>query len=553
MTSSEQGLLPARHRRGVLQGRGWATSRGEQTYHHNNPEEVSDVNHQVTIAREGETIIVQERYDSIFPLVLKANGVLHNRYGRFQHDDIIGKPLGLRWDAAGRPGGPQGRSCRGFVHALAPSPALWSMAMHHRTQVVYPHDSAIISLYLDLRPGSILIESGTGAGSASIAFARVVAPHGRVLSFEFHEERAAAAARDFEALGVGHIISVSAGHDVLKKGFSSVDDEYADAVFLDLPAPYNVIDEAERVLKPNGALCTFSPCVEQVQRTCAEIRKRGFHSLRTITAPVRTYETRALMREAPGFDEVFGNRDSPASRGVDTGSVAGKTPRGSSEDDAKPHEEEAHRRGPERESPSQPREDQSSRKRPRLDQGKQEYSRNIDEDSNHAPQTTTDPVGPDTCDLGLNAEQGAKEDHKKTDVPGRKESHPGAISTEHPSCSDEKSALLSSEAKGEYSKLGPKSGTRPGPKSASAERSSVYASLSESMGGADPAGRVLRPSVPVASKPFPTMKGHTSYLTFARRSRNRSRNTPNVRGQAAKRAHEPEPSEGSPATPCKTM
>jgi tRNA (adenine57-N1/adenine58-N1)-methyltransferase catalytic subunit len=415
-TSTREEIL-GKPKYGVLVGLGWNSQvPREQTLADRGQE------HSQYVAREGDVIIVQERYDSVTHIVLEANGVLHNRYGRFLHSDVIGRALGFRWDAVGRPGGPQGRSCRGFVYALAPTPTLWSLAMHHRTQVVYPHDSAVISLYLDLKPGSILVESGTGAGSASIAFARVVAPHGRVLSFEFHKERAAAAESEFHGLGLSSIIKVHAGHDVLREGFGPVPSNSVDAVFLDLPAPYNVIEEAARVLRPDGALCSFSPCIEQVQRTCTELRTGLFHSIRTFTAPVRTYETRANSRGAPGFDQMEVNR-----------SVDGST----SQPDIMNHSEENR--------------------------------------ASHPPRIT-EKTGAESLDV--NGEI------KRAPVAGRKR---------------------------------PRSGVH----SAAAERSQVYAAQEAADG--DVAGRIVHPAVPVRSRPFPDMKGHTSYLTFARRTRARSK------------------------------
>lgn len=257
-------------------------------------------------ARDGDLVIVQEKYDSLTPVHLKAGAYLNNRYGRFTHDDLIGKPLGRRWEASSHPGVGSGtQQCAGFVHALSPTPELWSMATLHRTQIVYPHDTAIIALYLDLRPGCVVIEAGTGSGSASVAFSRVVAPSGTVHSFEFHVPRAMAAEADFESLGLSSVIQVSRGIDVVKEGFVGVPDGSADAVFLDLPALYLMGNEVSRVLKPGGTVCTFSPCIEQVQRSCEMFRSGPFHSVRTITAPVRTYETREQVLDTPGFDDLI--------------------------------------------------------------------------------------------------------------------------------------------------------------------------------------------------------------------------------------------------------
>lgn len=266
------------------------------------------------VARDGDLIIVQEKYNALAPVKLKAGAYLNNRYGRFAHDDIIGHPLGRRWEAKAHPGAGSGtQQCAGFVHALSPTPELWSLAMLHRTQIVYPHDAAIISLFLDLRPGNVLIEAGTGSGSASVAFARAVAPTGKVRSFEFHKPRAVAAEADFRSLGIGSIIKVAGDVDVVKSGFVGIKDGEADAVFLDLPAPYVMGKEVARVLKPNGTVCTFSPCLEQVQRSAEMFRRGPFHSVRTVTAPVRTYETREQILGTPGFDELCVNENGASS------------------------------------------------------------------------------------------------------------------------------------------------------------------------------------------------------------------------------------------------
>eukprot|EP00178_Gracilaria_changii_P025274 TRINITY_DN7797_c0_g2_i1.p2 TRINITY_DN7797_c0_g2~~TRINITY_DN7797_c0_g2_i1.p2 ORF type:complete len:603 (+),score=115.41 TRINITY_DN7797_c0_g2_i1:7572-9380(+) len=243
-------------------------------------------------ASAGDLVVVHENYSSLSTVTLRGGAFVDNRYGRFSHDHVLERGFGTRWRCVQRANSERtGRKCAGFVHALRPNAQLMAYAMLHRTQIVYPHDAFIVGAFLELRAGSVMVECGTGSGSAATAFATCVAPHGRVLSFEFHAQRAAAAQQHLRALKLSHIVRVHAGVDVLKHGFVGVRDHSVDAVFLDLPAPYGVVAEAARVLKTNGSLCAFSPCVEQVTRTCEQMRRWRFHSLRTLTAPVRTFES----------------------------------------------------------------------------------------------------------------------------------------------------------------------------------------------------------------------------------------------------------------------
>lgn len=60
--------------------------------------------------------------------------------------------------------------------------------------------------------------------------------------------------------------------DIQGEGFPDEYSGLADSVFLDLPQPWLAIPSAGKMLKQDGTLCSFSPCIEQVQRTCEALK-----------------------------------------------------------------------------------------------------------------------------------------------------------------------------------------------------------------------------------------------------------------------------------------
>ncbi|KAL4787838.1 tRNA methyltransferase complex GCD14 subunit-domain-containing protein [Aspergillus varians] len=195
----------------------------------------------------------------------------------------------------------------GFLHILCPTPELWTASLPHRTQVVYTPDYSYVLHRLGVRPGSTLIEAGAGSGSFTHAAARAVfngyptaesTPKrrrrlGKVCSFEFHAQRAAKINDEVTEHGLDGLVQVT-HRDVYQDGFLLNDpttgtpttSPKANAIFLDLPAPWLALKHlvrnpppgVESPLDPSSSvhICTFSPCIEQVQRTISALRQNNW-------------------------------------------------------------------------------------------------------------------------------------------------------------------------------------------------------------------------------------------------------------------------------------
>ena len=49
---------------------------------------------------------------------------------------------------------------KGWVVVLHPTPELWTLSLPHRTQILYSTDISLITMQLELRPGSTVCECG---------------------------------------------------------------------------------------------------------------------------------------------------------------------------------------------------------------------------------------------------------------------------------------------------------------------------------------------------------------------------------------------------------
>ena len=238
---------------------------------------------------EGDLVIVFIGHESMVAVTIKKGDITQTKYGALRHNDVLGKEFGSKIQTVNQ---------RGYVFILHPSPELWTVNLPHRTQILYFADISMITMQLELKPGSVVVESGTGSGSMSHAIARTIAPGGHLYTFEFHEQRAQLASAEFKKHGLGDVVTVE-HRDVCQNGFGL--ELKVNAVFLDLPSPHLAVGHAKKVLKSGGRICSFSPCIEQVQCMCEEFEAQGFSDLITMEVLLRNYDTRTVGFPVPNL------------------------------------------------------------------------------------------------------------------------------------------------------------------------------------------------------------------------------------------------------------
>ncbi|GAA5964567.1 hypothetical protein JCM21900_001900 [Sporobolomyces salmonicolor] len=233
----------------------------------------------------GDWIIIYSSRQQVASDIVTEGKEIQSRYGYFRHNDMVGTPWGTKFASS---------NGRGFVYLLKPTPELWTLALPHRTQILYLPDIAFITSYLDIKPGSQVIEAGTGSGSFSHSLVRTVGKTGKVHSFEYHEERFGKARDEFALHKLDDIITIK-HQNVYKDGFEL--EGSVDAVFLDLPAPWEALEHAKKAMRKDrqARICCFSPCIEQVIRTCSALAELGFSDITMYETLTRTHDPAPLV------------------------------------------------------------------------------------------------------------------------------------------------------------------------------------------------------------------------------------------------------------------
>ncbi|MED6275417.1 tRNA (adenine(58)-N(1))-methyltransferase catalytic subunit trmt61a [Characodon lateralis] len=101
--------------------------------------------------QDGDVAIVHLGHNSMTPVKVQHGAQTQTRYGVIRHStDLIGQRYGSKVTC----------SKGGWVHVLHPTPELWTASLPHRTQILYTTDIAMVTMTLELKPGSVVCESG---------------------------------------------------------------------------------------------------------------------------------------------------------------------------------------------------------------------------------------------------------------------------------------------------------------------------------------------------------------------------------------------------------
>ena len=231
---------------------------------------------EVAEARAGELVLLLGRDFRQFIFRLEEDGRMQTHHGVVRHADMIGKPYGS-----------EVRSHLGYPYfMLRPTTADLVQDLKRSGQILFPKDIGYILVKLGVRPGSRVLECGTGSGALTVSLSRAVAPDGQVYSYDVRGDMQSLARKNVEALGVPGVVTFKQRDAV--EGFDESD---VDALFLDMPEPWRVIDQAYAALGGGAPLAGLLPTMNQMVEISAALYRLPFAMVEIEELLLRPYKT----------------------------------------------------------------------------------------------------------------------------------------------------------------------------------------------------------------------------------------------------------------------
>ena len=145
------------------------------------------------------------------------------------------------------------------------------IGLKRKAQIILPKDIAHIILYCSIQSGHKVLEAGIGSGSLTTALASIVAPTGKIISYDTREDFIQHAIINLKTTDLEKYVKILE-KDVTK----GINEKNLDAIILDIPNPWDAVGHAYKSLKVGGYLCCYSPLISQLEQTVKEIRKNNF-------------------------------------------------------------------------------------------------------------------------------------------------------------------------------------------------------------------------------------------------------------------------------------
>ncbi|MEA2070693.1 MAG: tRNA (adenine-N1)-methyltransferase [Asgard group archaeon] len=213
---------------------------------------------------EGDLVLISASPRKKWMVKVEKDKEFHTHKGGIKLGDLIGREFGSQIEST--------KGERFFI--WKPIPQDYHEAVKHSTQVIYPTDLAQIIFGAGICSGKRVIEAGTGSGGLTCVLARYVQPNGMVYSYDNNPKHQEVAITNIEKLGLRATVNFK-----IRDVTTGFDESDVDAVILDLPTPWEVIEGAKKALIGGGILLCFVPTYKQVDQTVEKLKKTDFYQI----------------------------------------------------------------------------------------------------------------------------------------------------------------------------------------------------------------------------------------------------------------------------------
>lgn len=225
--------------------------------------------------KEGERVYLQLEDGKKYLIKVERGKFFSTHLGNIYFDQVIEKEFGEEIYTS------QGK--KAFL--LQPGIVEDIFHMKRRTQIVYPKDLGFILLMLDVKENDRVIDVGLGSGAMCGALARLVGEGGKVYAYEKREEFIAIARYNLSEWGWEDRVEIK--EKDIKDG---LEEREVDALFLDVPNPWDYLEECWRALRGGGRLAIVSPTAGQVMEVLRKLESLPFRGTEVWESLFRQYK-----------------------------------------------------------------------------------------------------------------------------------------------------------------------------------------------------------------------------------------------------------------------
>ena len=160
---------------------------------------------------------------------------------------------------------------------MSPDSQFFNEISGRTTQAILPFDASYIIYTAGIIPGKHILEAGIGTGSLSYSILKAIGNDGKLITMDINNNTIDAAKKNIEKFIPTDNWETKSG-DIRSDNLKGM----YDAAILDIPDPWNAIENLKKYIKPGGYIVTYSPNFNQAEKNVLAMKNLKFYVLETV-------------------------------------------------------------------------------------------------------------------------------------------------------------------------------------------------------------------------------------------------------------------------------